>query len=321
LNDSRLDWIRYFIHFNPNIFSYTTFLNSLALSYGTPQPGPCVLFSSRCTKDVIEFAGLRPSQSLTDARTNLISTEILLQSLSDLSSRSKDLPPELHAVVEITTAQLNGHIPDTDREILSGDIDTFLANISTISDALSTQFVVLVTHLAKIADPKSPPAISDLSAKAASLLGEATQVLPHDLATARINLTNTTSTLLSTHLSLLSASIRILEQTQHGALARHTKSSAELVHTRATILGLQSKIHMLTHAPPPEFVAALKEFKKSQGSGEKALRDREGMARRELELYERAGEKGMRDLAKRKEWLVSEISGIEAEVTKLENGS
>lgn len=78
---------------------------------------------------------------------------------------------------------------------------------------------------------------------------------------------------------------------------------------------------MLTHAPPPEFVAALKEFKKSQGSGEKALRDREGMARRELELYKRAGEKGMRDLAKRKEWLVSEIGGVEAEASKLENGS
>lgn len=51
------------------------------------------------------------------------------------------------------------------------------------------------------------------------------------------------------------------------------------------------------------------------------MRDREGMARRELELYKRAGEKGMRDLAKRKEWLVSEIGGVEAEASKLENGS
>jgi hypothetical protein len=255
---------------------------------------------------------------LTDARTNLISTEILLQSLSNLPSRSTVLPPELQAVIEIATAQLIGHVPDADREILAGDIDMFLTNITTISDAISTQLVVLVTYLTKIADPKSPPAISELSTKASSLLRSAAQALPHDLAIARINLTNTASTLLSTHLNLLSASIRILEQTQHGALARYTKSSAELVHTRATILGLQSKIHMLTHAPPPEFVAALKEFKKSQGSGEKAMKDREGMARRELELYERAGEKGMRDLAKRKEWLASEISNVEAEVSKLQ---
>jgi hypothetical protein len=255
---------------------------------------------------------------LTDARTNLISTQILIQSLSDLPSRSTDLPAELHAVIEIVTAQLNGHVPDSDHEILSGDIGTFLTNIDTISDALSTQLVVLVNYLCKIANSKSPPAISDLSNNATSLLDEATRVLPHDLATAHVELTNTTCTLLSTHLGLLSASIRILEQTQHGALARHTKSSAELLHTRATILGLQSQIHMLTHAPPAEFVAALKEFKKSQGSGEKALKDREGMAQRELELYERAGDKGMRDLARRKEWLANELSSVEAEVNKLE---
>lgn len=176
-------------------------------------------------------------------------------------------------------------------------------------------------YLCKIADPKSPPAISNLSTKTNALLNDATQALPHDLATARIELTNTITTLLSTHLTLLSTSIRILEQTQHGALARHTKSSAELLHTRAAVLGLQAKIHTFAHPPPPEFVAAIKEFKKRQGSGEKVLRDREGMARQGLELYEKAGEKGMRDLARRKVWLEGEIEGVEGEIRTLENGS
>lgn len=69
------------------------------------------------------------------------------------------------------------------------------------------------------------------------------------------------------------------------------------------LLGLQAKIHTLLHPPPAEFVDALKEFRKGLGGGKRALWDREALARRELELYGKAGEKGMRDLARRKEGL------------------
>jgi hypothetical protein len=196
----------------------------------------------------------------------------------------------------------------------------FIDNITTISDAISTQLSVIVSYLCKTADPKSPPAISNLSNSAASLLRTATHDLPSNLSTTRIHLANTTSDLLTSHLSVLSTSIRILEQTQHGALARHTKASAELLHTRATVLGLQAKIHTIAHPPPAEFVAALKQFKKAQGNGDKALRDREALARRGLELYEKAGDKGMRDLARRKEWLESEIAAVEGEIEVLEHG-
>jgi hypothetical protein len=257
-------------------------------------------------------------QSLTIARTNLTSTQILIQSLTDLPSRSPDLPLELHPTIELVTAQLNGHIPSSDREILSDDIATFVTNLPTISSALSAQLVILVNYLAKIADPKSPPAISNLASMSTSLQQSATLTLPSDLATARIHLANTTSAYLATHLSLLTSSIRVLEQTQHGALSRHTKSSAELLHARATVLGLQAKIHALSHPPPAEFVAALKAYKKAQGAGDKALRDREGVARRALELYDAAGAKGMRDLAKRKGWLEREIEAVEGEAGVLE---
>lgn len=210
---------------------------------------------------------------------------------------------------------------ESGREILSGDVDFFIDNITTVSDALSKQLCIIVEYLCKIADPKSPPVISSLSSTASSLQQSADQALPQNLATAKIDLTNIMSALLTTHLSLLSTSIRILEQTQHGALARHTKSTAELLHARATVLGLQAKIHTLAHSPPPEFVAALKEYKKAQSMGERAIKDREALARRELELYEKAGEKGMRDLAGRKVWLESEIRSVEGEIAKLEHGS
>lgn len=219
------------------------------------------------------------------------------------------------------TAQIDGHVPDSDREILVGDVDFFLEHIATVSHALSTQLCVVAEHLCKIADPISPPAVSSLASQAISLLDSSARSLPEDIASARLNLTNTLSTLLSTHLTLLTTSIRILEQTQHGALARHTKSSAELLHARATVLGLQAKIHSVAHPPPAELIAALKEFRKQQGSGEKALRDREGLARRELELYSKAGEKGMLDLAGRKKWLGSETAQVEEEIKKLERGT
>ena len=76
----------------------------------------------------------------------------------------------------------------------------------------------------------------------------------------------------------------------------------------------------MLHPPPAEFVDALKEFRKGLGGGKRALWDREALARRELELYGKAGEKGMRDLAKRKEGLLKEAERVEVEIKKLEKG-
>jgi hypothetical protein len=194
----------------------------------------------------------------------------------------------------------------------------FLKNIEITADALSAQLGVVSDMLCKIADPSDVPAISGLNVRASRLQDQATQGLPQELQDAHLHLINSASTLLTTHRVLLQTSIQILEQTQHGALARHTKSSAELLHTKASLLGLSAKVHTFSHPPPAEFVAALKEFKKSQGSGERALRDRESLAKSELKMYERAGEKGMRDLAGRKEYLAKELARTQQEIKKLE---
>lgn len=209
--------------------------------------------------------------------------------LSNIPSRASDLSPDVHSAIEIVLAQFYGHVSNADRDVLSGDVDYFLSNISTISDALSNQVYVVAEYLCKIAHPKSPPGVSDLASCVTTLQNSALLDLPRDLSTARLELINTLTAFLTTHLSLLTTSIRILEQTQHGALARHTKTSAELLHTRATILDLRAQIHTFTHAPPAEFVAALKAFGRAQGTGEKELMEREGLANRELELYEKAG--------------------------------
>lgn len=257
-------------------------------------------------------------RSYHTARTNLHSTQILIDTLSTLPSHITDLSSELHTAIDITVAQLSGKILDSDRDILATDISLLLSNIPTISDALSTYLSVTAQYLCTIAHPTNAPSPGELEKTAKNLQDLATYTLPAELQTARIGLVNTLSTTLSTHLALLKTGIRILEQTQQGTLARQTRTSAELLHSRSTLLGLQAKLHLLAHPPPDEFVAALKQFKKTQDSGGKALRDREQLAKRELELYRRAGEKGMKDLAKRKAWVVGEMERIEGEIGRLE---
>ncbi|KAH6841383.1 hypothetical protein AA0119_g9366 [Alternaria tenuissima] len=289
-----------------------------------------ILYKDLCTRKLNHNGSTRDTKkqrvhdeirkTLTSALTTLHTTQILTTSLSTLPSKGIDLPLDLHAVIEIVTAQLNGQISASDRDILSSDIGFFHSNIGLIASALSTQLVTIADYLCMIASPSSVPPISSLANIAQTLENSATESLPSDLQAATTHLTNTLTTLLNTHSTLLSTSIKILEQTQQGALARHTKSSAELLQTKAILLGLQAKIHTLLHPPPPEFVDALKEYRKGLGGGKRALWDREALARRELELYGKAGEKGMRDLAKRKKGLAEEAERIEAEISKLQRG-
>ena len=239
--------------------------------------------------------------------------------MTTLPSRVSTLPDELHACIDLASALLSGQIPDpSDREILSGDITVFLDNIDIIASAISSQLETVTKHVCAIAAPPSPPAPASLPAAAEALTKAATLDLPHELATARTELTNSLTSLLALHKHTLETSIRILEQTQHGSLARHTKARAELLQSRATLLGLQAKCYTFGHPPPAEFVSALKEFRKSQGSGERALRDREALAKQSLRLYDQAGEKGVRELAKRRAYLDAETRRIEKEIESLE---
>lgn len=260
-------------------------------------------------------------QNLITARSNLLNTQILINTLTTLPSRAPTLPDELHACIDLVSAILSGQVPEpSDREILSGDISIFLDNIDIIASALSTQLESTTAHLCTIASPGAPPSAASLATTAEDLVNTATLTLPNDLATARIQLTNTLTSLLALHKQLLETAIRILEQTQHGALARHTKAAAEQLHARATLLGLQAKSYSFAHPPPVEFVGALKEFRRGQGAGERALRDREALARQSLKLYGMAGEKGVRELARRKAVLEMEMGRMEGEIVGLERG-
>ncbi|KAF1962911.1 hypothetical protein CC80DRAFT_461335 [Byssothecium circinans] len=258
--------------------------------------------------------------NLTQSLTTHHQTTTLLTTLTTLPQKSPTLPQALHAPIDLLTAQISAPISPQDREILAADTATFFSNIDIIASALSTHLVTIATLLCKIADPVTPPAIDSLRLRAERLRDAATQILPREISEEKVCLANMMFDFLTLHREVLTTSISIIEQTQHGSLARHTKAKAEALHARATVLGLQARIHSLVHPPPAAFLAALKKFKESQGSSEARLRDREALARRALELYEKAGAKGMADLARRKEWVLGEKGRIEEEIGGLERG-
>ncbi|ORY18741.1 hypothetical protein BCR34DRAFT_621267 [Clohesyomyces aquaticus] len=259
-------------------------------------------------------------RNLTTARSSLFQSEILISTLSTLPSQSSSLPSELHAVTELITAQLRNQISASDRSILSGDASFFLSNISSFSDAISSQLELITSHLCTIASPLRPIEPESLPAKARELTQTANHDLPAELGAARVDLANTAFRVLDLHRRVLEVSIQILEQTMHGALARSAKARAELLGSKAAVLGLQARIHTLTHPPPPEFLTALRNFKTQQKVTEKELKDREGLARKALELYDKAGDKAMRDAARRAEYLRTEIEKTKEDIARLERG-
>lgn len=262
---------------------------------------------------------LKIPQSLETARSSFLSTQILIDTLTTLPLQAPTLPDQLHSCIDLVSTLLSGLIPEpSDREILSGDVGVFLDNIDIIASAISSQLETIASHLCVIAGPLCPKPSASLSTTAENLLKTATLDLPRDLTEARTNLTNSLTSVLTLHKQILEASIRILEQTSHGSLARHTKARAELLHSRAKLIGLQARCYSFGHPPPAEFIGALKEFRKSQGSGERALRDREALARQSLRLYEQAGDKGIRELAKRKAYLDAEMDRMGKEIASLE---
>lgn len=258
-------------------------------------------------------------QNLSTARTNLHITNLLTHTLYTLPSKNPSLPPDLHQTIDLLVALLTAQIPPSFRDILNPSLSTALSQIPTLAPYLSSHLATLAHLLSTIASPFSPPTLSTLATQATHLRETTTTTLPRALAAATTHLATTAHATLTTHRHLLTTSIVILEQAQHGSLARDTKARADALAARAALLGLQARLHSLAHPPPAQFVAALKEFRRLQGLGERGLRDRESLARRELQLYGKAGEKGMRDLARRKDGLLREMERVRKEVEGLES--
>ncbi|KAF2741763.1 hypothetical protein M011DRAFT_472826 [Sporormia fimetaria CBS 119925] len=298
------------------------------------NPSFAILYEDLCTRKLNPDGSSRDAKrqrvhdeirrNLNTSLTHHHTTQILLSTLTDLPSRSDAsvLPPELHSVIELTVAQLSGHLSASDRNILAGDNEVFLDNIDVIAQAVSEQLERVVTLLCTIADPSAtnPPPPSSLPTLATTHISTSTSTLPTALSAARIQLANTLSALLHLHTQVLETGIRILEQTIHGALSRNARAKAEVLGVMGREIGVRASIHNLTHPTPPALLTALQGYKSALRGMENGLKDRIELAEQELGLYEKAGEKGMKDLARRAKHLRAEIRRVEDEIRGLEEG-
>lgn len=261
-------------------------------------------------------------KKLNTARTEVAKSQILRDSLIDLPSKAGDLPPELHEVIEIVYAQLHGQILPEDHEILEYDIEYFLEKITPVSKAISALLKSTTLHLTRIASPEAPlPSLSTLSANlpaTATTLRDSTTALADTLTQERLSLANIASEVLAAHRDLLEAIIRILEQTMHGSVARATRAQAEHLAMKAAGVEMKLNIHAATHPPPPALTSALKSYNAHLLSLQAGLRTREQAAEKTLQQYERAGGKGMLEIAGRYAQLTEEIERVKDEIARLE---
>ena len=77
-------------------------------------------------------------------------------------------------------------------------------------------------------------------------------------------------------------------------------------------------IHAATHPPPPALTSALKSYNAHLLSLQAGLRTREQAAEKTLQQYERAGGKGMLEIAGRYAQLTEEIERVKDEIARLE---
>ncbi|KAF2803513.1 uncharacterized protein BDZ99DRAFT_453183 [Mytilinidion resinicola] len=260
-------------------------------------------------------------KKLQTARIEAAKSQILRASLVDLPSKSDGLPPELHEVIEIICAQLNGQIPPEDRDILQDDTEYFLENIAPVSAAVSANLTATAEHLTRIANPLSSDPLDPTILPSATLsLLDANIALTDDLTTTRHSLATLAATLLTTHTTLLTSLIRILEQTVHGAVSRGTRAHAEQLAVKADVLNAQASIHALTHPLPAPLAESLQEYSAAMEKEHMRLKTRERAALKMLKAYEDAGAKGMAEIAERFAEVGREVERVRGEIERLEQG-
>lgn len=162
---------------------------------------------------------------------------------------------QLLEACHIITAQLNSELTKSDLEILADDIDYFVANIPTIAIAISKQLEHLALILAKITTPDGTlqdgaPDISKLPAQATTLQ-ESISNQTTSIAMTRMRITELGVQIHAVYRELFEVSVRIIEQTLHGSVARGGKARAE--HLASVTKGMELKLQYV-HLLPPYFL-------------------------------------------------------------------
>ena len=194
-------------------------------------------------------------------------------------------------------------------------------NTKPISAALSTLLDQDTDVLGSILDSEAPPAPKDLATSIEELQAAAAAAGSRT-AESRLKLTQEATKLHELYRQIIETSIRILEQTIHGSVARGTKAKADYLATVAE--GMNKKLgvqhgQLMSQLYSPEIQEALQVRRNELEAGIKVAKRKVREAEQQLENYRSTG--GMESLAKAYGELMSETEKVKAEVARLKNGS
>lgn len=301
----------------PSVLDRNPRFNQLYKDISTSRLNPDA--SSRLIKQQRASADIE--KQLHVLRKEALQTNLLHQSLSSVANRLHDLTPEVRFSCITVAGQLRGGLLATEQETLNDVLEGFQANLKTIAATISQDLKQLATHIATLLAVEEgrdfkPSDLSTLAANAAKLLSQ-NAATTQKIAQLRTRITDLSDQINSTHREILEASVRILEQTLHGSVARGVRAKAE--HLAVVAKGLDLKIRILDAGDPLRVNGELKEAVEFYGEHlQDQKRKLEGRVReceKELEGYE--GEKGMAEIGKRFVEVLGRCEDVKREIARL----
>ncbi|KAF2664113.1 hypothetical protein BT63DRAFT_100981 [Microthyrium microscopicum] len=260
-------------------------------------------------------------KALYEHRIDLARRQLVQGALSDVIA-GNSLPEELLQASRVVLAMLSHQISPSDAEILHDDLTRFTQNSPAIAAAISTSLLTSTHTLAHIASPSSRLPVNQLpahiNALQTSIARDATSI-----DTLRARLADTLAQVASTHRDALELSVRILEQTMHGSVARGVRARAE--HLGVVAKGVDLKVRILGKSDSfiqaggeedPTLGAAMRGYGEELGGKIELLMGQVGEMEEEVKGYKR--ERGMTQIAERYAVVLKRKGDLEREVERIE---
>ncbi|KAF2723979.1 hypothetical protein K431DRAFT_282244 [Polychaeton citri CBS 116435] len=260
------------------------------------------------------------THDLRKLRIQAARADIIKHGLNGLAISADALPDELQENVEVLSAFLNGEVSKEDIETVEMQVEVLRGNAHRIAKALSTQLQRDSDTLARIVDPSNPPQVTQL-APAARSIKASTHDLSEELASYRLSLTHDAVAVHAVQREIMETSIRLLEQSICGLVARSSKAKAEYLALMAE--GMAKKLtlkqgELLSQVYSSAFRETLSNKYEELELEVRAIKRKIEKAVRAVEAYGKEGT--MRDMAKEYAELKAETDRVKEEIARLEDG-
>ncbi|KAI7548613.1 hypothetical protein KC331_g4305 [Hortaea werneckii] len=246
--------------------------------------------------------------------------QIIQSGLGDLVYRGDELPEELQDLVGITAASLAGHIGDEDKDIIANELEKFHEYAPRIAEAISKNVQKDATALASLLSPDNAPHVEDL-VDTIRKVQETIATSTSQLSELRISLAQEIPTLHELYREIIQTSIRVLEQTIHGSVARGTKAKADYLAVVAE--GMSKKLalqhgQLIQQIYTPEIQGILRD--KQDDLDAESLSLKRKAREMDEKLAEYRQERGMKQMVGEYAELLRETERVEREIDRLQTG-